>query len=244
MNDFADELAEGISTDSYTKRNPGDKGRVTMIRLSEYSDRRNLSIPEYVADRLRQNFESDRLAYKDATKLIDKLAEHTNDYSWHHNSSVSIYKASSSPERPVACINEIASMSDRQQYTAVLIDKGKEAQLAAGGYAECQKKIGEHFFLKSLDVVSKDIQREHPVGKEIVDCVRTQRINDLVSYAENQKIRVPEKTKERWEQLLSNGEKPENIRDYIEGYTKNISAPDVKISKPEIIKSKNTGMDL
>ena len=248
--DFADELAEGLRTDNYIDRNPEQKTRIQMIDLSEYAETRNLSLPGYISDHFRRCFDKNEISYKESTEFIDKLSMYTSSrgYSWlheyPHKERVPISVFRSDTEKTKAFITESHDESKTSFYTAILFENGKETQLCKSyEYTDCQKKIGEHFFLISLDELSKTKQEQQMV-KDLVKCVDKQKVKDLVEYAENQKIRVPERTQQRWEELLRKGEKIDNIRSYIDDYSRGINGPGIEVKKKEKDKVQEVGIDI
>ncbi|NLD99056.1 MAG: hypothetical protein GX640_04215 [Fibrobacter sp.] len=238
MLDFVNDLTEGISTESYLDRNPEEKTRINMIKLSEYAETRNLSLPEHISDRFRKGFESNELSYKKATALIDKLAEYTSSrgYSWHYEDShkenmpISIY--SSDTEKLKAFIKESHDESKEPFYTAVLFENGKETQLAESReYTDCQNSIGKYFFQISLEEFSRKRQEQ-------------QVVKELVEYAEKQKINVPENSRQRMEELVKNGKKTEDVKNYIDAYSNVIIGSGMRIPDKTSSRNKEKTMDI
>lgn len=243
MSDFSHELADATTNSSFLDRNPDQKTRVYMIDLLQYAETRNLSFPDYISDHIRKCFDNDNLSYKEATNFLEKLSDYAfnRGYSWQHDVDISVY--SSETEKFKAIIKESLDELKTPVYTAILSDNGKENQICRSHeYTDCQKKIGEHFFMTALHDLSKTVH-ENQLLKDLLDCAEKQIVKDLVDYAENQRIKVPEKTQLRWEELLKSGEKIENIKNYIDEYSKSIYVP--VIEKPKVIdKVKDLGMDI
>lgn len=55
-------------------------------------------------------------------------------------------------------------------------------------------------------------------------------VSSLIEYASTLRIVVPEKTQERWKELINSGEKVENIKNYIDNYSMSIGLQEDSIA--------------
>ena len=69
-------------------------------------------------------------------------------------------------------------------------------------------------------------------------------VKELVEYAEKQKINVPENSRQRMEELVKNGKKTEDVKNYIDAYSNVIIGSGMRIPDKTSSRNKEKTMDI
>jgi hypothetical protein len=214
--DFADELAAGITTTSYIERNPDQKSRVHILDLLEHANRHTVSLPDYVADHFKKCFDNGELTIKEATDVIDKLADYniSKGYSWKYDTLYD-HVYSSETEQLKAHVTLI-NIKEPPFYWATLSVNGKETELCRSeDYNYCYKKIGEHFYNTALSDLSKNGNVPHIVKDLVIlaDDYNAKLSNDPQK-EKSEKLKIPDQyifiSKEEFKKYY----KDDDITDY------------------------------